>query len=35
MPLTPSQQEIARLLMDAWAAAGGGARVVYQTEWLG
>lgn len=35
MPLTPPQREIVRLLTDAWRAAGAGARIVYQTEWLG
>ena len=35
MPLTPRQYEIACLLAEAWTAAGAGARVVYQTEWLG
>lgn len=35
MPLTPRQREIVRLLADAWRAAGDGARIVHQTEWLG
>lgn len=35
MALTPTQHEIARLLADAWARAGDGARIVYRTEWLG
>lgn len=35
MPLTHRQAEIARVLADAWRAAGEGARIVWQTEWLG
>lgn len=35
MALTGLQREMARLLADAWAAAGPGARIVYQSEYLG
>jgi hypothetical protein len=35
MTLTDMQREMARLLTDAYAAAGPGARIVYESEWLG
>lgn len=35
MALTELQREMARVLAQAWAAAGPGARIVHQSEYLG